>query len=209
LKDPASVDTTGAPHFRGDFALAPPSDGVGRTEEGPSDVQLVSRVLAGDTDAYRPLVERYQRAALGLASRLLGPGGDAEDLAQEAFVRAFRYLRSLKEPDRFGPWLYQVVRSLCRDRNRKRQAERRALLSKKEMERWASIPAGNGMGSELYRLPPLEYQALRLRYFDELSYEEIAHRMEKTFSQVDHLIRKARAHLARKLSREVERERSL
>jgi RNA polymerase sigma-70 factor (ECF subfamily) len=164
-------------------------------------------VLAGETEAYRPLVERYQRAAVGLAARLLGTGGDAEDLAQEAFVRAFRYLGSLKEPERFGPWLFQIVRSLCRDRNRRREAEKKALERRKELLSWASVPNGEGVGSELYRLPPAEYQALRLRYFDGLSYEEIARRMEKSFSQVDHLIRKARAHLARKVIREKERDR--
>lgn len=121
-------------------------------------------------------------------------------------MRAFRYLGSLKEPERFGPWLFQVVRSLCRDRNRRREAEKRALERRKELLAWASVPNGEGVGSELYRLPPAEYQALRLRYFDGLNYEEIARRMDKSFSQVDHLIRKARAHLARKIIREKERE---
>jgi RNA polymerase sigma-70 factor (ECF subfamily) len=154
-------------------------------------------------------VERYQRAALGLATRLLGKGGDAEDLAQEAFVRAYRYLGSLKEPERFGPWLYQVVRSLCRDRTRSRLAEKRALERRRELLRWAMVPAGDGIGSALQRLPPAEYQALRLRYFEGQSYEEIGRRMEMSFSQVDHLIRKARAHLARCVSRERAREGSV
>ncbi len=175
----------------------------------PGDAELVARVLGGETDAYRPLVDRYQRAVCGLARRLLGPGGDAEDLAQEAFVRAYRYLGSLKEPGRFGPWLFQVVRSLVRDRNRSREAERKALDRRREVLRWAAVPTGDGIGSALYRLEPAEYQALRMRYFEGLSYEEIARRMEKTFSQVDHLIRKARAHLARNISREKSRERSL
>src|SRR6185503_104307 len=217
------------PHLAGDFTRLPPSswDEGGRSKESPAgdgdlpqgaprrgsscpspsdDAELVARVRAGETEAYRPLVERYQRAALGLAARLLGSGGDAEDLAQEAFVRAFRYLGSLKEPERFGPWLFQVVRSLCRDRNRRREAEKRALERRKELLAWDSVPNGEGVGSELYRLPPAEYQALRLRYFDGLNYEEIARRMDKSFSQVDHLIRKARAHLARKIIREKERE---
>ena len=158
-------------------------------------------MLAGETEAYRPLVERYERAARGLAFRLLGPGGDADDLAQEAFVRAYRYLGSLKEPERFGPWLFQVVRSLCRDQNRRRETERKALERRRQILRWAQVPNGDGIGWALERLPLEEHEALRLRYFEEHSYEEIARRMGKTFSQVDHLIRKARAHLARKLFR--------
>jgi RNA polymerase sigma-70 factor (ECF subfamily) len=190
----------------GDFAGPSPSC----VDGGPrKDAELVRRVLAGETEAYRHLVERYQRAVLGVASRLLGNGSDAEDLAQEALVRAYRYLGSLREPERFGPWLFQVVRSLCRDQKRKREAEKKALEHRRELLRWAQVPSGEGIGAELSRLPPAEYQALKLRYFDGLSYDEIARKMEKSFSQVDHLIRKARAHLASRISRERERERIL
>jgi RNA polymerase sigma-70 factor (ECF subfamily) len=200
--------------FSGETAIPPPSlKDEGRREDetprAPGDAEIVARVLAGDAEAYRPLVERYQRAVLGLAARLLGPGGDAEDLAQEAFVRAFRYLPTLKEPDRFGSWLYQIVRSLSRDRNRRKDAERKALERRRDALRWATVPGGEGIGSALYRLPPTEYQILRMRYFEGMSYEEIARRRSMTFSQVDHLIRKARDRLARHLSRERERERSL
>jgi RNA polymerase sigma-70 factor (ECF subfamily) len=201
--------TANGAHFPGDFLKARPSPLEGRTDDGPSDGELVRRVLGGQTEAYRPLVERYQRPALGLACRLLGAGGDADDLAQEAFVRAYHYLAGLKEPERFGPWLFQVVRSLCRDRNRRRESERKALERRRELLRWASVPGGDTIGGALGSLPQEEYQALKLRYFEELSYEEIGRRMALSFSQVDHLIRKARAHLARTLSRERERERTL
>ena len=166
-------------------------------------------MLRGETEVYRSLVQRYQSAVLGLARRLLAPGDDTEDLAQESFVRAYRYLGSLKDPERFGPWLFQVVRSLARDRSRKKDAEKKALEHRRELLRWAAVPSGGKIGSAIYRLAPDEYQVLRMRYFEGLSYGEIARRMELTFSQVDHLIRKARAHLARNISREKERERSL
>jgi len=149
----------------------------------------VARVLAGEAEAYRPLVERYQRAVLGLAARLLGraamrgsrPGGLRPRL---------RYLPTLKEPNRFGPWLYQVVRSLSRDRNRRKDAERRP---------WSAAgrpPLGDCAQRRRDRLgalppAPTEYQVLRMRYFEGMSYEEIARQRSMTFSQVDHLIRKA------------------
>ena len=215
MREARAIDSTlDAAHFYGEAAPARPSTvDEGRLAEevrrASLDAELVTRVLSGDVEAYRPLVERYQRAVLGLARRLLGPGGDAEDLAQESFVRAYRYLASLRAPERFGPWLFQVVRSLHRDRNRRKEAERKALECRKDLLRWAAVPGGEGVGSALYRLPPSEYQALRMRYFEGLSYEEIARRMEKTFGQVDHLIRKARAHLARTISRENARERSV
>ncbi len=210
LPEPAN-STLDSSQFSGDFLSHPPSSSYrgGQAEEVPADAELVSRVLRGEAEAYRPLVERYQRAVFGLAVRLLGNGGDADDLAQEAFLRAYRYLGSLKRPERFGPWLFQVVRSLARDRNRRREVEKKALERRRELLRWEAVPNGGEIGSALYRLTPAEYLALRLRYFEGMSYEEIARQMGKTFSQVDHLIRKARAHLARNLSRERARERSL
>jgi RNA polymerase sigma-70 factor (ECF subfamily) len=207
--------TSEGTHFRGEILSIPPStldeggSRNGASRIGSGDGELVARVLRGETEAYRHLVDRYQRAVCGLARRLLGPGGDHEDLAQDAMVRAYRYLGTLKDPDRFGPWLYQVTRSLFRDRNRRREAERKALERHREFLRSSAVPAGDGIGSALYRLEPEEYQALRMRYYEGQNYEEIARRMDKTFSQVDHLIRKARAHLARNLSREKARERSL
>lgn len=197
--------------FSGEFPGASPSSKDERRPAGdsPGDADLVKRVLRGDPESYRPLVERYQRAVLGLSIQLLGPGGDAEDLAQESLVRAYRYLNSLKEQERFGPWLFQVVRSLARDRKRRRDAEKKALQSRRDMIRWAAVPGGPGIGPVLYRLPPQEYQVLRMRYFEGLEYEEIGRRMAKTFSQVDHLIRKARAHLGRIIARENDGERNL
>jgi RNA polymerase sigma-70 factor (ECF subfamily) len=171
---------------------------------------LVRRVLRGDTEAYRPLVENFQRAVHGLTFRLLSRNGaDAEDITQETFVRAFEYLHSLEDPDRFGPWLFQIARSLCRDRLRRLETEKRVLQIRAEQLRLQAIPKGDGIASVLHQLPPDEYQVLRLRYYENCTYEEIARRMQITFSQVDHLMRKARARLAARIKVEKQRERTL
>lgn len=185
--------------------------GPGSTREdqpGEIEAALVARVLDGELEAFRPLVERYQRAVLGRVRRLVG-AADAEDVTQEAFVRAFQHLRSLKDRRRFGPWLFRIARSLCRDRLRRRETERKALEQRMERLRLESIPCGESMGSALSRLPPDEYEVLQLRYYEGLSYDEIADRMNLTFSKVDHLIRKARALLGRWVLRERRRERTV
>ena len=173
------------------------------------DAEAVQRVLRGDVDAYRPLVEKYQRAVSALSRRLVGAGGDAEDLAQESFVRAYRYLGTLQNPERFGPWLFRVVRSLARDRNIRRDVESRILAERRLRLRTAQhsvcgglASVGDGVELLLEGLPPEESQVLLLRYQDGLSFKEIGAQLRLSFHQVDHLIRQARARLARKLRRE-------
>jgi len=176
---------------------------------------LIGNVLAGDNEAYRPLVENYQRAVFSLAYRLLRKNSaDAEDITQETFVRAYEYLGSLEDSRRFGPWLLQIARSLCLDRFRRQETEKRALKQRLEQLRLEGAPekeaaASEGMESALFQLPPDEYQVLKMRYYDKCTYEDIAARMQITFSQVDHLMRKARSHLATKLHLEKGRERTL
>jgi RNA polymerase sigma-70 factor (ECF subfamily) len=169
------------------------------------DAGAVLRVLAGDPLAFRDLVELYEPSVHGLCRRLLGgDSAEAEDLTQETFFRAYKYLSRLEDPDRFGPWLYQIARSLCRDRRRRAQVERRALAERAdELRRRVGEVLEDGSGGEVGKalsdLPTEENEALTLRYFDGLTYDEIAGRLGLTFSQVDHLIRKARARLERRL----------
>ena len=176
----------------------------------PSESSLVDQVLAGDSCAYGPLVERYQRSVYGLIKRLMGKnGGEAEDLTQETFIRAYQFLDSLEKRNRFGPWVYQIARSLCRDRIRRLETEKKVLQHRWNQLRLQSIPSRDGMGSALSQVPPREQEVLKMRYFDGLSYDEIATRKGLTFSQVDHLMRKARARLAQKIKLERKRERTL
>ncbi len=176
-----------------------------RVSESPDPAEQVRRVLAGDAEAFRCLVEAYERAVFGLCRRLLyGNATDAEDLTQETFLRAYENLERLEDKSRFAPWLFQIARSLCRDRRRRLEIESRALVERGEAMRRSLLlrdtedeESGN-VPSALEDLPPEERTALDLRYFHGLSYEEIGRKLSMSFSQVDHLIRKARARLSRR-----------
>ena len=72
-------------------------------DTGKRDAAWVADALAGDKDAFGRLVEAYQRAAGSTSYRLLGNRDDASEIAQEAFLRAYRSLNKLKDPTRFGP----------------------------------------------------------------------------------------------------------
>ncbi len=167
--------------------------------------EQIRRVLSGDSAAFHGLVESHERAIFGLCRRLLfGNNTEAEDLTQDTFLRAFESLERLEDPLRFAPWLYQIARSLCRDRRRRLDIESRALVERGEVLRRSLLPRGDESAesecvpSALEDLPPEEQTILDLRYFQGLSYGEIGQKLSMSFSQVDHLIRKARARLSRR-----------
>lgn len=87
-----------------------PAHGVpGPRDDVAADGAAVERVLAGDAEAFAPIVWRYLRPAHAIASRLLGNPQDAEDLVQEAFLTALANLRSFDRTRPFGPWFYRIV----------------------------------------------------------------------------------------------------
>lgn len=210
FEDISSTNTNGNTDAnRSDLLASGPSAGTGNDDEP----ELIARVLAGDRSAYRPLVEVYEPAVYGICRRWLGSREtEAEDLSQETFLRAYCRLAELRDRQRFGPWLYRIARSLCRDWIRKVLAERRALERRLDLERWAAAGGGvdEDMGFTLASLPAEERRVLELKYFEGLSYREVARRMDLTFSRVDHLIRRARSRLSRRVTvKRLERERSL
>lgn len=94
-----------------------------KTQEAKTDsaqVELVTRAAGGDHEAFGQLVRTYQRRAVSLAYRLLGNAEDASDVAQDAFVRAFRSLDQLADASRFGPWLMRTVSNLSLNYRRSR-----------------------------------------------------------------------------------------
>ncbi|HOX07550.1 MAG TPA: sigma-70 family RNA polymerase sigma factor [Planctomycetota bacterium] len=92
---------------------------------GAEDAGLVRRTLAGDRTAFEELIRRYMGAVFAIALREAPAASDAEDIAQECFVRAFHSLSSLEEPAAFRGWLKRIAVNLSRDaaRNRIRRGE--------------------------------------------------------------------------------------
>lgn len=89
-----------------------------------SDEMLVHQTLRGDASAYASLIDRYKGAVHAIAYHKLGNFQDAEDVAQEAFLKAHQQLATLKEPSRFAGWLYCIVSNACKMLLRKRKKER-------------------------------------------------------------------------------------
>ncbi|MGA2598237.1 MAG: sigma-70 family RNA polymerase sigma factor [Bryobacteraceae bacterium] len=90
---------------------------IGRNET------VLERARAGDLDAFESLLRSHERQVLGTALRLLGRQEDAQDAAQEVFIRLFRNLKKLQSMDAVGPWLHRVTVNVCNDAWRKRRPE--------------------------------------------------------------------------------------
>lgn len=85
------------------------------------DAALVERALQQDLAAFEQLVNKYQRKIVGFALRMLNDADEADDVAQEVFVKAWRSLESFRGASSFSTWLYRITTNLCIDRARKRK----------------------------------------------------------------------------------------
>jgi RNA polymerase sigma-70 factor (ECF subfamily) len=152
-----------------------------RTE--PSDAELVARARAGDTGAFGALVERHQAAALRVAAAVSGSTSDAADIAQEAFVKAYRSLSKLAEPATVRGWLLRIVANEAKNHLRGRH---RRLTREERFGSWVVSPtpdpelsaldaeAAHGLAAALGRIPVRHRQVLAYRYFAGLSERDTA-----------------------------------
>ncbi|HEX6677692.1 MAG TPA: bifunctional nuclease domain-containing protein [Actinomycetes bacterium] len=155
--------------------------------DGRDDAALVAAVLGGDREAFGPLLRRWRPSVLRLCRRLLGPGQEAEEVAQEAAVQAFVGLPRLADPARFGAWLHAIAANRARMALRRRRplaldglpADAAVVL------RWgdaAPTPEGALAGREVHEaimaalraLPPAQRDAVIGFYLEGYSYDELA-----------------------------------
>src|SRR2546425_6373596 len=88
--------------------------------EGPSDAEVVARVLGGDREAFGLIVRRYESGLLRFATRVLGGRDAAADAVAERVVRAYRHLPSCRGPRRLRTWLYRIVAYQCKSHRARR-----------------------------------------------------------------------------------------
>ena len=159
---------------------------AGQSAPRDEEQQLVARAQAGDVQAVEALVRRYERWVFTLTLRMLGNRAEAEDLAQETFLKVYRYRACLREPEKFPAWLLAIARNAARDRRRRRQETPAPLPAAAATPDPQARPPGwwterLELGRELdlavAGLPDRQRLAVTLRYLDGLDHEAIRRRL--------------------------------
>ena len=161
-----------------------------RTDDRTEEQILVMRAQRGEQDAFRVLVERYQKLVYTLALRMLNVPADAEDAAQEAFLSAWKALPRFRMDAKFSTWLYRLTVNAATDVLRRRRKEPDSL---DDAERPVLVRRAIGALSENHR------QILLLREVTGLSYEEIGAALELSPGTVRSRLARARKELREEL----------
>jgi RNA polymerase sigma-70 factor, ECF subfamily len=205
------------------FAVAhsTPQDGTARTTQSvpaaassvdPVILQWVQDAIAGDQDAFAELVYSFQDAVYNLCYRMLGERGEAEDAAQETFLRAYLNLKRYDPARSFKTWILSIASNHCIDRIRRRRMHYLSIeddvlptltLSSDEPEPEDVVISGEqsrALDAMLNGLPPEYRAAVVLRYWYDYSYLEIADILATSESAIKSRLFRARQMLVDKLS---------
>jgi len=193
-------------------ARRPPAPG----DDSPDDTSLVRNARRGDAQAFRALVERYQRRVYQLALGMVRDPDEAMDITQETFVRVHRYLPSFKGDSSFFTWTYRIATNLCLDSARRRGRTERVEMDESDAEIEARMdppsaalagPQRAALNAELKAkiddalasLSENHRAILLLREVEGLSYEELAHALGIRKGTVMSRLFHARLKMQRKL----------
>lgn len=166
----------------------------------------ITEVLAGNTEAYRALVERYQTGLIIHCENILKNRQEGEDVAQEAFIKAYRNLSDFSEgKGRFSTWLYRIATNLCIDTLRKNK--RRVHVKDIESHLEAVLPR-HSEDEEVERLraaietlePPKYAEIIKAYFWEGKSYQEIAAMYQTSTNTVGTWMSRAKLQLKEKLS---------
>jgi len=183
---------------------------------GADDTTLVRASQRGDRDAFGILVSRYAPAIIGMTARMLGPAGDAEDIAQETFVAAYRSLSSFQLSSKFSTWLYRIAVNKCKDVLR---ARRPAVVSLDDgdtdeaaEESWQAVDDQTPhweleqvelaweLGKGIDALPAVYRESFVLRHIEGLGYDEMSEVLGVNRDTLKMRVYKARTLLCRSLA---------
>ena len=177
--------------------------------ESSPDRDLVEQTRRGRVDAYGELVRRYQTSVFNVCYRMLGERQEAEDLAQEAFLRAYQRLETFDAGRPFGPWIRKVAANLCLNSLQRQRPPRLPLDDEYDdpVDSGQPDPADvHERADQAARLRrqltplPAHYRAvIELRHFQDMTYEEIAKELTISIGDVKTHLFRARRLLARRL----------
>jgi RNA polymerase sigma-70 factor (ECF subfamily) len=180
-------------------------------QENKSDIELISQVLEGDKQAYAQLIKRHQRFVFTLALRFTKSREDAEEIAQDCFIKAYRALHTFKQTSKFSTWLYRIVYTTSMTFLRKKRLDTQSIddessiiqlegriseLSSSEVEHKSKMVFVN---LAISRLLPDDAAIITLFYQGEQSLEEIGQTLGMEANTVKVKLHRARHRLKEKI----------
>lgn len=176
----------------------------------------IKQIIKGDQDAFGEIVELYKNSIYQLCYRMLGNRHEAEDMAQEAFIRAFINIKSFNQDLKFSTWLFRIATNLCIDRMRKKKPDYYldAEVSGTEgLTMYSQIPSNSPLPEneiqslelhetvqkEILKLPEKYRTAIVLKYIEELSLNEISEILDLPLGTVKTRIHRGREALRQQL----------
>ena len=183
---------------------AVPASGLEQDAEGV----LVRRAQEGDSQAFSELVLRHEHIVFNLAYRFMRDQGLAEDMAQEAFLKAFRLLERFRGDCAFSSWMYRVTCGVCLNELKRRKRRGEVALTPRHDRAAPQPPPDVSDVPDLVRrcvakLPPRYAAVVTLYYLDEVSYEEIAQIMRIPMGTLKTWMHRARKQLRTIVEKEV------
>jgi RNA polymerase sigma-70 factor (ECF subfamily) len=168
-------------------------------EPQPADAELIRGILGGERELYARLVARYQEPLFRHAAGMVGDLDAAADLVQDSFVKAYTRLHTC-EPDRFAAWVFRILRNRCKDWLKNRRQHTAPLVADAHPAPDGDDPGralertelGQVVRAALMRLPAAQREAFLLKHVEELSYEEMAERLETGVSALKMRVMRAR-----------------
>jgi RNA polymerase sigma factor (sigma-70 family) len=152
---------------------------------GLNDNEIISKVLEGDQQAYAMLVDRYQRYVFTLTLRFLKTREDAEEVAQDVFIKVYRSLANFRGASKFSTWLYTIVNTTCITFLRKKKLETYSLDQEKVFEAADSIDSGMraNLVEQKSRVAMVN-QAIRLLNTDDAEILTLFYKGEQTLEEI-------------------------
>lgn len=187
-------------------------------QTGPDDNSIISRVLQGDQQAYADLVKRYQNLVFSICLRYAPAREDAEEIAQDAFIKAYRCLADFRGDAKFSTWLYTIVRTSCLSFLRKKRPDIKSLddehvfatadnldsgLRANQVEQKSRVAMVN---QAIDLLSPDDAKIITLFYKGEQSLEEIGHIMGIEPNTIKVKLHRARQRLREKMEKHFTQE---
>ncbi len=177
-------------------------------------VALMMRVKEGDVRAFEELVEIHQHAVIGTVAKMLGSPDDAEDIAQQVFVRIWKSAKRYQPQAKFTTWLFTITRNLVFNEMRRRQRKPAVSINEREDDFHigtpddpSKSPDATALQNELEKavdraiqeLPEKQRMAVILRRYEEMPYEEIGEILKLSLPAVKSLLFRARVQLKESL----------